>query len=115
MTTAYDIIKILSSRCLPLQNEKELQREIADLFDEAGVRYEREVPVSGGIIDFCVGPIGIEVKIKGQKRAIFHQVSGYAEDPGIEEIILATGLAMRLPDEINGKRAHVVSLGKAWL
>lgn len=114
--TAQEIIRILSGTRFPLSNEKLLQAAIEEEFDAHGVEHLREHRLSDAdIIDFTVGRIGLEVKIKGTKREIFRQVERYAVHDIIDEIILATNVPMGMPAEINGKAVHVFNLSRAWL
>lgn len=116
MTTALEIVSLLSRLRLPLSDEKRLQTAIAEAFDGASVVYEREVRLNAqDVIDFVVGTIGIEVKIKGAKRAIYHQVERYAKHESIKELILVSNVAMGFPPEVEGKPVYVVNLGRAWL
>lgn len=120
----------LAGRRFPLEDEKQTQAAIAAAFAEAGLTAEREVPVTGGVIDFVVtlsepspAPlrsmrfrhIGIEVKIKGGTAAIGRQLKGYAAEDGLDGIVLATSRPMAMPAEIGGKPVAVIDLGRAWL
>jgi hypothetical protein len=110
------ILQTLRSRRYPLFDEKETQRAIAAAFAEDGIVVERERRLgTGDIIDFVAGAFAIEVKVKGQKTAIYRQLARYAKRPEIEAIVLASNLAMGLPQVIEGKPAFFVHLGKAWL
>lgn len=116
MTTVQDIFALLSRLRLPLSDEKLLQETIAEAFDRAGILHLREDRLSDkDVIDFTVGRIGIEVKIKGARRAIFNQVCRYAEHDRIKELILITNVATGFPAELNGKPVFVLNLAKAWL
>ncbi|AMX93707.1 MULTISPECIES: hypothetical protein [Mesorhizobium] len=116
MTTVQQIIGLLAGIRLPLSDEKRLQAAISDEFTLADIPHEREVRLSPeDVIDFMCGEIGIEVKIKGGKRAIFHQVERYAQHDSIKELILVSNVAMGFPPEINGKPVYFHNLAKAWL
>lgn len=79
----------------------------------ASIMARREVElVKGDIIDFMVGPIGVEVKIKGQRRAIYRQCERYCEHACVGSLVLATNVAMGMPETINGKPVFVASLGR---
>lgn len=107
---------LLSRLRLPLSTEVKLQLAIAEEFDAAGVDYEREVQLSPeDRPDFMIGDVAIEVKIKGSKRAIFHQVERYAQHARVRELILISNVAMGFPPEINGKPVYFHNLAKAWL
>lgn len=76
----------------------------------------REVRLDAdSIIDFMVGPVGIESKLRGGKMDIFRQLERYAAFPEIEALILVTNTAMGLPKEIGGKPTFYLSLGAGWL
>ncbi len=101
---------------IPLSNEKAAQDAIERAFKDAGLPCEREVRLSpGDIVDFMVGTIAVEVKIYGQRREIFRQLTRYAQHERVKELLLVTNLAMGLPPEINGKPARRIDLGRAWL
>lgn len=112
--TPENLCTILAVRYLHLTNEKALQDEIAARLDDCGVAYHKEAKVSGGAIDFLVGGIGVEVKIKGQRRAIYRQLEKYAEDENISHLILLTSIASPMPAEINGKPVTVLNIGGLW-
>ncbi|AZO29341.1 hypothetical protein [Mesorhizobium sp. M1B.F.Ca.ET.045.04.1.1] len=114
--TAQEIMGFLSRLRLPLSTEVKLQLAIAEEFNAAGVNYEREVQLSPeDRPDFMIGDVAIEVKIKGSKRAIFHQVERYAQHAKVRELILISNVAMGFPPEINGKPVYFHNLAKAWL
>jgi hypothetical protein len=110
------IVHILTSHRLPLSDEKQLQIEIAVAFASAGLAAEREVRLApGDIVDFMVGDIAVEVKIKGSKRDIFRQVERYCEHNAVRELVLATNVPMALPPMVCGKPTSVALLGLGWL
>lgn len=115
--TIHRIISILRPLCLTLVDEKRLQAEIEDAFTAAGLGFQREVRLSAGdVIDFLVeGGIGAEVKIKGGKRDIYHQMQRYSYHDRITSLILISNVPMGLPPEIGGKPAYFHSLAAAWL
>lgn len=114
------IIKSLHNKRLSLHNEKKLQKELLELFPELTPEFAlptQDSPIGFGVIDFyneSIG-IGVEVKIKGGKKAIYRQCARYCNSPIIKELILITNRSMGLPSEINGKPCHVVNIGLAWL
>ena len=115
--SAADVVRFLSTRRFSLSDEKALQVEMFAALVAGGFDAKREVTLGvGDIIDFTIdGHIGIEVKIKGAKRAIFHQVERYAAHDSIHELILASNVAMGFPPSINGKPTYFLHLGRAWL
>ncbi len=113
------IMGILKHRRLPLHEEKSLQLAIHNALlleiEHSDIRREFILDEKN-IIDFLVfGKIGIEVKIKANKRAIYRQCCQYCEFSTIETLILVTNTSMGFPPAINGKDCYVHNLGKAWL
>lgn len=116
MTSASDIIRLIHTRRWPLTGEKALQAKVADEMALAGIAAEREVDLGNGdIIDFMIGEIGLELKIKGQRRAIYRQCERYCGHDRVATLVLATNAAMGLPAWIAGKPVHVASLARGWL
>jgi hypothetical protein len=114
------ITSLLSSYAFPVNNEKVLQREIARVFEDNDINYRREVDLrhsgGGGIVDFVVDRIAIEVKIKGAVSAqVYRQCRGYCQSTEVDALLLVTNAVVRLPDEIDGKLCYVLSLGVGHL
>lgn len=100
-----------------LQNEKVLQAQIAEALSENEIPYEREVALSKkDVIDFVIaGNIGMEVKIKGAKAAIYKQCERYCAHKSIKILVLASNRAMGFPSEIDGKPSYFIPLGESHL
>lgn len=120
------VVAALAGRRFPLENEKATQAAIEEvLVAKFGVCVFREACVAGGIIDFVVVEridglavvpgVGIEVKLKGRPGAIRRQVKGYADEPSIAALVLATARPIAMPVSIGGKPVAVLDLGRAWL
>lgn len=93
--------------------EDELQRAIASVLTDSGIPHQREFPLNKrDKIDFLVGRIGIEVKIKEGLTAVTRQVHRYAQSDLIDSLILVTAKASHrgLPREMSGKPVSVVYL-----
>lgn len=118
-----EVLKSMEGFPFSVHNEKKVQEEIAQCFDEDGIKYEREVRLDkGSIIDFVIPmgekKVGLEVKIKSGTSAenIFKQCKRYCElNEGIDYLILATSFSMGFPEEINGKPCYYFSLSKGLL
>ena len=112
-----EIIKLISTTRLPLQDEKELQEAIENIFKEHNYIYEREYILdTKSRIDFLLrNGIGTEVKIKGTVKQIYRQCERYCQIDKIKTLILVTNRTMGFPAEINNKPCYVIKLGKAWL
>ncbi|HYD58943.1 MAG TPA: hypothetical protein VEC35_01215 [Noviherbaspirillum sp.] len=102
---------------LSLTDEKQTQVQIATVLDAGGVEFEREARLSDkDIVDFLVdGGVAVEVKIKGQRKAIYRQLERYSAHESVKAIVLVTSVCMHLPADIGGKPASVASLSKGWL
>lgn len=111
------VLQTLRGRRVNLTKEKETQREIEGfLRSPFGDMLEREKHLSAeDIPDFFIRGVAIEVKIKGNKRAIYNQCVRYCSYPQVEALILITGIRMGFPEEINGKNCYVFNLSSAWL
>lgn len=114
-----EIIRALRTQRFGVQDEKQLQAEIAwfliGRFPKISVEREYHFDADN-IVDFLLdGSIGVEVKIKGAKRSIFRQCERYCQFDAVKIFILITNLSMGFPQEINGKPCYVVKLGHAWL
>lgn len=115
--TRLRIIEILTTHRWPLSDEKLLQPLIAIEFARAGLsNISREVHLGPrDIVDFLIGGVAVEVKIKGDRRAIFRQLERYCGYDAVGEIVLATNVPMSLPELIEGKPASIAALGRGWL
>jgi hypothetical protein len=121
MHTVSEIIQIIHGYRLDLTTEKMLQVDMAKAFSAAGVSFQREKHLTGkDIPDFFVegvnGGIVVECKIQGaRKMETYKQLRRYASHPDVSAVILASNMAMRLPQEIEGKPVFMASLGLGWL
>jgi hypothetical protein len=107
---------IIERHRLPLTDEKVTQAAIANALELAGVLFEREVRLSDeDIVDFMIGPVAVEVKIKGAKAAIYRQLERYAQHDCVTAILLVSSRSMHLPALINGKPTLVASLSRGWM
>ncbi|MDI1264983.1 MAG: hypothetical protein PS018_17170 [bacterium] len=111
------LVDVLTSHRLPLSDEKALQAAMAEAFSALKIDFRREVQLGPrDIVDFIVwNDVAIEVKIKGQRRAIFRQVERYCGYDAVGSLVLATNVPIGLPETINAKPISVAALGRGWL
>lgn len=111
------ILGIIKSKRLSLNTEKELQKELEQLFDEKGLEgIEREYAFDkNNIVDFFWDGLAIEVKIKGSKPAIYKQCERYCEQEEVKSLLLITNRTMGFPEQINKKDCYAYSIGQNWL
>lgn len=113
---APEIIAALAGLRFDLADEAVCQRQMAEALDAAGIDHRREVVIGPRErIDFLVGGIGIEVKLRGAKRAIFEQCLRYCRCEEVKALILASNKTMGLPAELEGKPVFFFHLGRSWL
>lgn len=114
--TARAIVRLIERLRLPLSREKVLQRDLTPHLEAFGASVRREHDLGDGdIIDFLVDGVGLEIKIKGQRRAIYRQCERYCRHDAVQALVLATNAAMGMPATIAGKPVFVASLGRGWL
>ncbi len=111
------LFQLIRHARVDLSNEKAAQENLAELFTQRGIEFEREVRLSNAdIIDFLIGDIGIEVKMRGaRKMDVFHQLTRYAKHDRVKSLILVSNLSMGLPKQIEGKDAYFVRLSEGWM
>jgi hypothetical protein len=100
------IIKTLGAYRYLFNTERELQDGIGVVLENARIDFTREVELSeDDRIDFMVGSVGIEVKIKGTANALLRQLHRYAQHPEITALIVVTTRVRHfdLPKELSGK------------
>lgn len=122
METAIDVkflIGAIKAHKFTYMTEKELQDGIAEVLGKHQIPFEREKKIGEKeIIDFLVaGYIGLEVKTKGSPSDVARQLLAYAGCEGVRELVLVTGRARlgRLPEQLLGKRIHIVTLWESFL
>lgn len=81
---------LLERRKFRYRNEIDLHDAISALFDSEGIAYAREVRVAGGRVDFVVGGIAIEVKIKGSAAAAARQARRYADTGRFAAVLIVS-------------------------
>lgn len=99
-----------------LSNEKKVQIQLLSHFKSAGLDAKREVHLSNdSIIDFMIGDIGIEVKVKGAAFGILKQCERYCEFDQVKCLLLISAKFIGFPEEINGKPCYFFSLSRSML
>jgi hypothetical protein len=115
-STLDTVVRLLSGQRFNFVSEDDLQIGIAEALSELSP--EREVILGGaGRIDFLVGAVGIEAKIKGGISAITRQLVRYAGHDRIEALVVVTAKEqhrLQIPGELGGKPVRIVSLRGAF-
>lgn len=110
MTVEELCVLLVGGRYRHPTDEARLQEEIALTLRHAHVRFEREVRLGPGErIDFMVGSVGVEVKVKGAAHAVIRQLLRYSESERVTELVLFTTRAqIVVPDTLGGKPVSTV-------
>lgn len=98
-------------------NEDELQRGVAAVLDDAGIRCERHRALSRqDIPDFMIGSIAVELKVKGSLADVTRQLHRYAQHEAVSELVLITTMARHraVPRQLNNKPVTAIVL-EVWL
>ncbi len=101
-----------------MNNEKNTQQQLHQVLTAKGFDFVREYYLDkNNIPDLfnAAAGIAIEVKIKGQKSAIFKQLLRYSRFEQVKILVLCSNKSLGLPTLINGKPAYYIHLGKAYL
>jgi hypothetical protein len=104
------LIRALRNHAFHFGNESELQTGIAAALTAEGIVFEREVVIGDGDrIDFLIGALGAEVKLKVSPNDVIRQVHRYVQAEILEAVIVITSsmrLATSLPESMNGKPVY---------
>jgi hypothetical protein len=114
--TAEEIVSFIQCRRFSLHSETKTHDEFFVEMAQDGVSLDREVEIApGDRIDFMHGTIGIEFKVKGQRRAIYRQCERYCQSDRVHQLVLASNISMGSLKEIAGKPVFVAHLGRGWM
>ena len=109
-----DLCKLLAAQQWRYADESDLQDAIAKLLTSHGLDYQREHHLTEkDIVDFMVGGIALEVKIKGSASAVIRQLKRYADCDSVQCIVLVTTRrlhAAKVPWQLSGKQVRTVAL-----
>ena len=108
--TAAELARLLSSpRYRHTQDELRLQDEIAAFLTLSSISHRREVLLSkADRVDFLVGTIGVEVKVKGSRHAVISQLLRYAAHEAVTELVLFTTRSQLVMPRSLGEKPVVV-------
>lgn len=107
--------RVLSGHRFRYSGERELQTGVETALRSAGLDVQREASLGdAGTIDFLLGGLGIEIKVRGTRPDVTRQVHRYLQHGSIAALLLVTTRAelARIPSVISGKRVfthHLIS------
>lgn len=108
-------LKSLASEIL--QSESELSDLVSERLTRCGIEFSREKWLNDtDRIDYLVGRIGVELKLKGPVSSVTRQLARYADSDLVDEVVLVTTRAThkRVPGALRGKPITVIHVG-GWL
>ena len=111
--SARELAALIGRHRYRYQSEEVLQAGIAEVFDTAGIQYERELYLnSRDRLDFRVGGTAIEVKIKGSQMQLVRQIARYVEHPDVAAVLVVGTPAWvnLIPGELHGKPVYRLRL-----
>lgn len=114
--TSQEVFAALGELRGSYSEEGQLRDAIAGVLGDAAVREAVVGPHER--IDFLVGKLGIEAKVKGSRTEVTRQLFRYAECDGVDELLLVTTKvqhSLRLPPFMLGKPVAVLVLWGAML
>jgi hypothetical protein len=132
MTTPADIERILSVLKKAPRDEMQLQEWIAALLKANEIKFTREFKlakepkqkgkksIAPGSVDFIVGDMGLEVKLRGSGLEVARQLVHYLGDPALNSIVLIATKPIRLPMDVaivgdKKKAIYVIDLWRNFL
>ena len=112
--SARKLAEYLYGRTYRLGSERLMQDDVERAFKQDEIEYEREKVLGpGDRVDFLVGGIALELKIKGRPAQIVKQIERYATHDAVDSIVLLTNVPMpRIPRLHQAKPCYVVSLAR---
>jgi hypothetical protein len=117
MTTADDVLDVLTGYRYTHGDEDGLQAALAAALTAAGYPVRREVVLSpADRIDLLVDRVGVEVKVAGTFTSVAGQMIRYARSDLVDELVLVTTVpAHDMPSTLGGKPLRTLHLWGAWL
>lgn len=118
MNSPRDLVLFFRHQRFRTASEADLQSSIEEALASEPIfsGFDREVRLDPhNRIDFMVGSIGVEAKLKYPKRGIYRQLVRYAGFERVTSLILISATAIGLPDSIEGKPVYLVSVGRGLL
>jgi hypothetical protein len=107
--TAAQVREALARYRMPVSVEKAMQDAVESALLAEGLDFKREVTRGADRIDFVVGSVGVELKVKGSAAEVLRQLERYAAWDDLTELLLVTtrGHHLAMPSAIKGKTVFV--------
>lgn len=111
--TITNLKKLLANQAYSITEERLVQDKIEQVLNNNNIIHLREAQLTKqDRIDFLVGTIGIEVKLKAPPTQMIRQLHRYAQSDLISHLLLVTTSPklQQMPKEFNGKPIHTLLL-----
>lgn len=113
------ILAALARRRFTFKTEEDLYPLLAEVFEGAGLAYRKQAQLSPeDRIDFMLGTVGVEVKVKGGLAEVTRQLHRYAQHESVSGLVLVTSKARHtgVPSWLNNKpvAVHPLFVGGAF-
>ena len=111
--TTTSLRKLLASQQYIITEERLVQDKIEQVLKDNHIPYTREVKLSDSDrIDFLIGTIGVEVKLKAPVTQVTRQLHRYAYSDDVTELLLVTTSPSlnAVPSFFNNKQISVLLL-----
>ena len=109
------VVELLRRGRFEYADEKVCQSQMASQFLKTGVVFEKEYVFENGTADFFFPRSGIVLEVKASrhwnKTRVYRQCERYCKNDIVNGLVLATGKAQGLPQEIHGKPVRIYQLG----
>lgn len=111
--TAVALARLFRDGGYQYASEVDLHHRLEQVMRDAGYDPAPEARIVGGRVDFLVDGTGIEVKVSGTPDALLRQITRYAADPQVRDLLVVTTIHRHthLPRKVGGKPVEVVQLG----
>lgn len=110
--TARELAQRLGRYRFPVSVERAMQDAVESALRAEKLAFRREVTRGADRIDFVVGSVGVELKVKGSAAEVERQLHRYSAWEDLTELLLVTtrGHHLAVPAAIGGKPVlvHVV-------
>lgn len=116
MSTVEQITSALAAGTFTYVDEVDFHRGIDTALTAAGIDFTPEVRLnSRDRIDYLIGTVGVEVKIKGTTDALRRQITRYADSPLVDELLVITTRPRHMDlhrKVLAGKPVTVLAIGR---
>ena len=108
----YRLERGMTGRRLTFSGEIELHARLADAMAAEGLEFKQEVTLSPGErIDFMLGRLGLEVKVRQPVQSVLRQLQRYLEQPQLDGLLMVSIRHMPdFPTELAGKPVRQFAL-----